>query len=64
MGTLKGFPTPPALWLRQAKPASAYAIFGFFTTEDTGVTEAGGEEVSGSEPFGSLLTLCSLRSLW
>jgi hypothetical protein len=26
MGTLKGFPCPPALWLRRAKPAYAYAI--------------------------------------
>jgi len=25
MGTLEGFPNPPALWLRRAKPASAYA---------------------------------------
>ena len=28
MGTLKGFPTPPAIWLRRAKPAFAYAIMG------------------------------------
>ena len=28
MGTLKGFPTPPAPWLRRAKPALAYAIHG------------------------------------
>jgi len=28
MGTLKGFPTPPALWLRRAKPAFADAIMG------------------------------------
>ena len=28
MGTLKGFPNPPALWLRRAKPAYAYAIMG------------------------------------
>jgi hypothetical protein len=28
MGTLKGFPTPPALWLRRAKPGYAYAIRG------------------------------------
>jgi len=28
MGTLGGFPTPPALWLRRAKPAFAYAIMG------------------------------------
>jgi hypothetical protein len=28
MGTLRGFPTPPALWLRRAKPAFAYAIMG------------------------------------
>ena len=26
MGTLKGFPYPPALWLRWAKPSSAYAF--------------------------------------
>jgi hypothetical protein len=26
MGTLKGFPNPPALWLRQAKPAYANAV--------------------------------------
>jgi hypothetical protein len=26
MGTLGGFPNPPALWLRRAKPASAYAV--------------------------------------
>ena len=26
MGTLGGFPNPPALWLRRAKPAYAYAI--------------------------------------
>jgi hypothetical protein len=25
MGTLKGFPTSPALWLRRAKPSSANA---------------------------------------
>jgi hypothetical protein len=28
MGTLGGFPNPPALWLRQAEPASAHAIMG------------------------------------
>ena len=28
MGTLKGFPDAPALWLRRAKPAYAYAIMG------------------------------------
>ena len=28
MGTLGGFPNPPTLWLRQAKPAVAYAIMG------------------------------------
>ena len=28
MGTLGGFPYPPALWLRRAKPASANAIMG------------------------------------
>jgi hypothetical protein len=28
MGTLKGFPNLPALWLRLAKPAFAYAIMG------------------------------------
>ena len=28
MGTLKGFPNPPALWLRRAKPACAHAIMG------------------------------------
>ncbi len=28
MGTLKGFPNPPALWLRQAKPAFADADMG------------------------------------
>jgi len=28
MGTLGGFPNPPALWLRRAKPDSAYAING------------------------------------
>jgi hypothetical protein len=26
MGTLGGFPCPPALWRRRAKPASANAI--------------------------------------
>jgi len=26
MGTLGGFPTPPALWLRRAKPGPANAI--------------------------------------
>jgi hypothetical protein len=26
MGTLKGFPCPPALWLRRAKPAFAHAL--------------------------------------
>jgi hypothetical protein len=26
MGTLKGFQNPPAIWRRQAKPASAYAV--------------------------------------
>jgi hypothetical protein len=28
MGTLGGFPCPPALWLWRAKPAFAYAIMG------------------------------------
>ena len=28
MGTLGGFPNPPALWLRRAKPGYAYAIMG------------------------------------
>jgi hypothetical protein len=28
MGTLGGFPNPPALWLRRAKPDYAYAIMG------------------------------------
>jgi hypothetical protein len=28
MGTLRGFPCPPALWLRRAKPAFADAIMG------------------------------------
>ena len=28
MGTLGGFPNPPALWLRRAKPGYAYAIHG------------------------------------
>jgi len=28
MGTLGGFPSPPALWLWLAKPAFAYAIMG------------------------------------
>ena len=28
MGTLRGFPTPPALWLWRAKPAVADAIMG------------------------------------
>jgi hypothetical protein len=28
MGTLGGFPNPPALWLRRAKPAFANAIMG------------------------------------
>ena len=28
MGTLGGFPSPPALWLRRAKPAFANAIMG------------------------------------
>ena len=28
MGTLGGFPNPPALWLRRAKPAFAYAVMG------------------------------------
>jgi len=31
MGTLGGFPTPPALWLRRAKPGFAYAIMGTLT---------------------------------
>jgi hypothetical protein len=26
MGTLKGFPNPPALWLRRAQPACANAV--------------------------------------
>ena len=30
MGTLKGFPCPPALWLRRAKPAYANAIIAKF----------------------------------
>ena len=29
METLEGFPNPPALWLRRAKPGSANAIFDF-----------------------------------
>jgi hypothetical protein len=28
MGTLKGFPNPPALWLRRAKPGYANAFMG------------------------------------
>jgi hypothetical protein len=28
LGTLEGFPNPPALWLRRAKPASANAVMG------------------------------------
>ncbi len=28
MGTLGGFPNPPAFWLRRAKPGYAYAIMG------------------------------------
>jgi hypothetical protein len=28
MGTLKGFPNPPALWLWRAKPAFAHAMMG------------------------------------
>ena len=28
MGTLGGFPSPPALWLQRAKPAFAYAFMG------------------------------------
>ena len=28
MGNMRGFPNPPALWLRRAKPAFAYAIMG------------------------------------
>jgi hypothetical protein len=28
MGALKGFPNPPALWLRRVKPVSAHAIMG------------------------------------
>jgi hypothetical protein len=32
MGTLKGFPNPPALWLRWAKPTFANAVMG--TVED------------------------------
>ena len=28
MGTLGGFPNPPALWLRRAKPGFAYATMG------------------------------------
>jgi hypothetical protein len=31
MGTLGGFPYPPALWLRRAKPGSAYAIIATLT---------------------------------
>jgi hypothetical protein len=52
MGTLKGFPNPPALWLRRAKPAYANAIMGTVEgTEKTGGTEepAGADLVS--EPF-------------
>jgi hypothetical protein len=26
MGTLGGFPNPPTLWLRRAKPGYAYAM--------------------------------------
>ena len=38
MGTLKGFPSPPALWLRQAEPAFANAIMGALErpTRETG----------------------------
>jgi hypothetical protein len=28
MGTLRGFPSPPALWLRRAKPGYANAVDG------------------------------------
>jgi hypothetical protein len=31
MGTLGGFPNPPALWLRRAKPGYAYAFMGTLT---------------------------------
>ena len=31
MGTLGGFPNPPALWLRPAKPAYAYALMAALT---------------------------------
>ena len=31
MGTLGGFPNPPALWLRRAKPGFANAIMGMGT---------------------------------
>jgi hypothetical protein len=31
MGTLRGFPNPPALWLRRAKPGYANAIMGILS---------------------------------
>jgi hypothetical protein len=31
MGTLGGFPNPPALWRSQAKPGSANALMGTLT---------------------------------
>ena len=50
MGTLGGFPNPPALWLRRAKPAFAYAIMGtlkgspnprWYAASDEGARSAG-----------------------
>jgi hypothetical protein len=32
MGTLGGFPNPPALWLRRAKPGYAYASAGYLVS--------------------------------
>ncbi len=45
MGTLGGFPYPPALWLRRAKPTYAYAIvmgtLSGFTRSGTGRSASG-----------------------
>jgi len=70
MGTLRGFPNPPALWLRRAEPGYAYAVMetrkGFPTLGSTetaggtvGRTPAWRNEV---DHFVSLCSVC-LRHL-
>ena len=51
MGTLEGFPNPPALWLRRAKPGSANAIFDFLK---------GNPEEFGRGDYPHFVSLCSV----